>query len=272
MWDHTNALFRQMRGWAFRGMLCEAIRCSQYFSLILLVQQLLLYDLARLGDYAEGEVLTVYMLRRGIANPTDFNLQQATAALRNNDRAGLRAVLSQGIHMRVLIPTIPNGMERITPLVLAIQSRHQENAHPEQIFPNTVQALLWACCSPHDFGMPEVSPLCEALRTDDDEAVLLLLQSRASPSRREEGSNDPIFIAIQRNSAANVRRLLQYSADPRSREAVPSREGHAGRRRLRRRTAIEAAAAYPQCQQVIRDFITGIYNYCSPSYTSNRVP
>ena len=272
MWDHTNALFRQMRGWAFRGMLCEAIRCSQYFSLILLVQQLLLYDLARLGDYAEGEVLTVYMIRRGIANPTDFNLQQATAALRNNDRAGLWAVLSQGIHMRVLIPTISNGMERITPLVLAIQSRHQENAHPEQTFPNTVQALLWACCSPHDFGMPEVSPLCEALRTDDDEAVLLLLQSRASPSRREEGSNDPIFIAIQRNSAANVRRLLQYSADPRSREAVPSREGHAGRRRLRRRTAIEAAAAYPQCQQVIRDFITGIYNYCSPSYTSNRVP
>ena len=73
--------------------------------------------------------------------------------------------------------------------------------------------------------------------------VLLSLQSRASPSRREEGSNDSIFIAIQRNSAANVGRLLQYSADPTSREAVPSRDGHAGRRRLHRRTAIEAAAA-----------------------------
>ena len=174
--------------------------------------------------------------------------------------------------MRVLVPTIPNGMELISPLVLAIQSRQEEGSHQEQTFPNTVQALLWACCSPHDFGLPEVSPLCEALRTDDEEVVLLLLQSRASPSRREEGSNDPIFIAIQRNSAANVRRLLQYSADPRSREAVPSREGHAGRRRLHRRTAIEAAAAYPQCHQEIRDFIAGIYNYCSPSYTSNRFP
>ena len=102
-------------------------------------------------------------------------------------------------------------MERISPLVLAIQSRQEEGSHQEQTFPNTVQALLWACCSPHDFGMPEVSPLCEALRTDDEEVVLLLLQSRASPSRREEGSNDPIFIAIQRNSAANVRRLPQYS-------------------------------------------------------------
>ena len=75
VWDYTNALFRQVRGWEFRGWLCEAIDCAQYFSLILLVQQLLLYDLARLGGYAEGNVLTIYMLRRGIANPTDFNLQ-----------------------------------------------------------------------------------------------------------------------------------------------------------------------------------------------------
>ena len=167
MWDHTNALFWQMRGWAFRGMLCEAICCSQYFSIILLVQQLLLCDMARLGDYAEGEVLTVYMIRRGIANPTDFHLQQATAALRSNDRFRLWAVLSQGIHMRVLVPAIPNGMERISPLVLAIQSRHQEDPHQEQTFPNTVQALLWACCSPHDFGMPEVVETASRCRVCD---------------------------------------------------------------------------------------------------------
>ena len=257
VWDHTNTTFWQMRGWELRGWLCEAIRCAQYFSVILLVQQLLLCDMACIGEYAEGEVLTIYMLRRGIANPTDFNLQQATAALRSSDRFRLWSVLSQGIHMRVLLPAIPNGMERISPLVLAIQSRHQEHPHQEQDLPNTVQALLWACCSPHDFGMPEVSPLCEALRSGDDEIVLLLLQYRASPSRREDGSNDPIFVAIQMSSAENVRRLLQFSADPRSREAVPSREGHAGRRRLRRRTAMEAAAAHPHCQRVIRDFIIG---------------
>ena len=120
VWDHTNALFRQMRGWALRGMLCEAICCAQYFSIILLVHQSFLYDMACLGDYAEDEVLTVYMLRREIADPTDLNLQQATTALRNNDRAGLWAVLSQGIQMRVLVPMNPNGVELVSPLVLAI--------------------------------------------------------------------------------------------------------------------------------------------------------
>ena len=247
-----------MRGWEFRGWLCEAICCAQYFSLILLVQQLLLCDMACLGDYAEGNVLTIYVLRRSKANPTDSNLQQVTAALRSSDRFRLWSVLSQGIHMRTLLPAPSNSMERISPLVLAIQSRHQEYPDQGQELPNTIQALLWACCSPHDFGMPEMSPLCEALRAGDDEIVLLLLQYRASPSRREEGNNDPIFVAIQMGSAENVRRLLQSSADPRSREAVPSREGHAGRRRLKRRTALEAAAAHPQCQRAIRDFIVGI--------------
>ena len=85
-------------------------------------------------------------------------------------------------------------MERISPLVLAIQSRQEEGSQQEQTFPNTVQALLWACCSLHDFGMPEVSPLCEALRMDDEEVVLLLLQSRASPSRREEGTQQRMCV------------------------------------------------------------------------------
>ena len=98
----------------------------------------------------------------------------------------------------------------VSPLVLAIQSRYQEDPDQEYDLPNTIQALLWACCSPHDFGLPEVSPLCEALRSGDDMAVSLLLQHKASPSRREEGSNDPIFVAIQMSSAENVHRLLQY--------------------------------------------------------------
>ena len=89
-------------------------------------------------------------------------------------------------------------------------------------------------------------------------AVALLLQCKASPSRREEGSNDPIFVAIQMSSAENVYRLLQYEADPRSREAVPSREGHAGRRRLKRRTALEVAASHPRCRRVLLDFMAGI--------------
>ena len=65
VWDHTNTSFWQIRGWELRGRLCEAIRCTQYFSVILLVKQLLLCDMAYIGEYADGEVLTAYMLRRG---------------------------------------------------------------------------------------------------------------------------------------------------------------------------------------------------------------
>ena len=37
--------------------------------------------------------------------------------------------------------------------------------------------------------------------------------------------------------------------------------GHAGRGRLRRRTVMEAAAAPPHCQRVIRDFIIGTQQF-----------
>ena len=37
--------------------LCEAIHCAQYFSVILLVGQLLLCDMALIGEYAEGNSL-----------------------------------------------------------------------------------------------------------------------------------------------------------------------------------------------------------------------
>ena len=82
----------------------------------------------------------------------------------------------------------------------------------------------------------------------------LIAFATQSLSMRQEGSNDPIFVAIQMSSAENVHRLLQYSANPRSREAIPSREGHAGRRRLRRRTALEAAESHPRCRMVLLDF------------------
>ena len=223
------------------------------------VGHLLLSDTACIAKYAEGGALTVYMLRREIADPSDYDTLQVTLPLRYSDRLGLWTVLSHGVNMRILLPEMPGSTTIVSPLVLAIQSRYQEDPDQEYDLPNTIQALLWACCSPHDFGLPEVSPLCQALRSGDDMAVSLLLQHKASPSRREEDSNDPIFVAIQMSSAENVHRLLQYEADPRSGEAVPSREGHAGRRRLRRRAALEAAASQPRCRRVLLDFLPVIH-------------
>ena len=258
VWEYTGGSLRQARGWELRMWLCEAIHCGLYFSVILFVRQMLLCDMAYIGEYADGNVLTVYMLRREIDDPSDYDALQVETALRYSDRVGLWAIASRGVHMRFLLPEMPGSAHMVSPLVLAIQSRIYDDPDHEYELPTTIQTLLWARCSPHDFGVPEVSPLCEAIRSGDDMAVLLLLQNNASPSMREEGSNDPIFLAINMSSAENVHRLLQYSANPRSREAIPSREGHAGRRRLRRRTALEAAASHPRCRMVLLDFIAGI--------------
>ena len=223
---------------------------------------MLLCDLARIGEYADGNILTVYMLRRGIADPTDSDALQVTSAV-----AVLRPTWAVGqyYHEPVTICEFLNcqrcqeALQELDPLVLAIQTRYQEDPDQDSELPNTHTWLSFVhAAMRHDFGVPEVSPLCEALRSGDDMAVSLLLQHRASPSMREEGSNDPIFVAIQMSSAENVHRLLQYSANPRSRDAIPSREGHAGRRRLRRRTALEAAASHPRCRLVLLDFMAGI--------------
>ena len=109
-----------MRGWELRGWLSEAIHCAQNFSGV--------PDISR---YADGAVLTVHMLRRGIADPTGSDLQQATDALRSSDRVGLWAILSRGVHMRVLMPEFPGGSGRVSPLVTAIQGRYQEDPDQE---------------------------------------------------------------------------------------------------------------------------------------------
>ena len=95
-WDYTSGSFWQARGWELRMWLCEAIHCAQYFSITLFVRQLLLCDMAFVGEYAEGNVLTVHMLRREITDPSDSDLQQVTTALRFCNRLGLWAVLSRG--------------------------------------------------------------------------------------------------------------------------------------------------------------------------------
>ena len=45
LWECVNSSFWQARGWELRVWIYEAINCRQYFSLILIVRQLLLYDI-----------------------------------------------------------------------------------------------------------------------------------------------------------------------------------------------------------------------------------
>ena len=98
----------------------------------------------------------------------------------------------------------------------------------------------------------------QAIKSGDDIKVSQLLTSGANPSRREDGGNDPIFLAIQVCSADYVRLWLEHRADPRSREAVPSADSCIrGRRSVRRRTAREAAASFPRLRTVVLDAIAG---------------
>ena len=115
---------------------------------------------------------------------------------------------------------------------MAIRANYLEELDYEYVLPDTVQALLWACCSPDDYGAPEVSPLGEAIRSGDDMAVPQFLHHGANFSRREEGGNDPIFLAIQVCFAEYVQLLLHYRANPRSKEAIPTADGSQRGRRV----------------------------------------
>ena len=80
--------------------------------------------------------------------------------------------------------TLPSGTARVNPLVMAIQAEYLGDRVYDNRLPKAVQALLWACCSPSDFGAPEISPLGEAIRTGDGLALSLLLHHEANPERR----------------------------------------------------------------------------------------
>ena len=45
--------------------------------------------MAFVGEYAEENILTVYVLRRAIANPADLDIRQAAEAIRQCNRLGL---------------------------------------------------------------------------------------------------------------------------------------------------------------------------------------
>ena len=88
-----------------------------------------------LGEYAEGKNLTVFMLRRKIMDLTDYDTLQVTSALRYSDRQVPWTVLSWGRLLRIHLPEIP-GTAMVSPLILAIQARYQEDPDQDSELPN----------------------------------------------------------------------------------------------------------------------------------------
>ena len=105
LWECVSGSFWHVRGWEFRGWICEAIDCRQYFSVILLVRQLLLCDVAFISEHAEGNNLQIQLVRRQLVDPSGPDLRLAADAIRSSNRLHLWAVLSRGVHMRIILPS-----------------------------------------------------------------------------------------------------------------------------------------------------------------------
>ena len=88
--------------------------------------------------------------------------------------------------MRIILREMPGSTYMVSPLVLAIQSRYLEDPDQEAELPTTIQALLFGHAARLMILAYLRSPLCEAIRSGDDIAILLLLQHNACPSVREK--------------------------------------------------------------------------------------
>ena len=85
LWDCTSRWeLQHARGWELRMWTCAAINCRQYFSVILLVRQLFLCDMAFISEYVVDDSLVVYLVRRQIMDPSILDLQQAAEAIRQS--------------------------------------------------------------------------------------------------------------------------------------------------------------------------------------------
>ena len=116
---------------------------------------------------------------------------------------------------------------------------------------------MLAHCDPNDFGDPQASPLCKAIKSGDSRAVSQLLKFRVNPNRAEDGQNVPIFAAIAVSSEGHVHMFIKHRAKPRAKEVIPATlECRRGRRVVKRRTALEVAVDKPPIRSVLLDAIT----------------
>ena len=124
----------------------------------------------------------------------------------------------------------------------------------DYIYPDTVQALLWAQCDPNHSGAEQRLPLSQAIRSGDDRALEQLLQARADPTLQEPDQSAPLLLAIQAGAPGYVRLLLQYKADPETTESAPQGDdsSHSGPL-APRRAASDFASSFPDIVAILQD-------------------
>ena len=107
-------------------------------------------------------------------------------------RRKLWKLLSTGIQVQ----SITGKGDKICTIVRAIEANYVELAE-NYIYPDTVQALLWAQCAPNHHGADQRLPISQAIRSGDDRALEQLLHAKANPTLTEQDQNTPLLLAIQ---------------------------------------------------------------------------
>ena len=97
--------------------------------------------------------------------------------------------------------------------------------------PRALESLLKSRCSPNEFGTPETSPLCVAVRARDVESVNDLLAYAADPNLAPEDTDPPLCTAARYHMKEIAVSLALGRADV-NRRCRPGQTGDALAERL----------------------------------------
>ena len=214
-------------------------------SMLILCSRTIKY-VADLRSEASSE-LSLQAVKRQLRPPTAEESEDILYYVSVRHRRKLWKLLSKGIQV---YPSISRQHDEISTLVRAIEANYVELAD-DYVYPDTVQALLWAQCDPNHSSGGQRLLLSQAIRSGDDRAGPGL-----PPTSREPDENAPLLLASQVGSPTYVRLLLKHRADPGVTESLPQSESSFSSckgQSLPRRTASELASSFPDIVATLRE-------------------
>ena len=173
--------------------LCQAICSKTSFAWQLFSAHILLQEHKYLAELRRDTSLelSLQVVKRHLRPPTVEESEDILYYVSIRHRRKLLKVLKG----KKIYPSTAGKRDKICSIVRAIEANYVELAD-EYIYPDTVQALLWAQCDPKHSGADQRLPLIQAIRSGDDRALEQLLQARANPTLQEPDENAPLLLAI----------------------------------------------------------------------------
>ena len=243
----------RLRVWELRQHMCQETCSNTYFAWQLFSAHTLLQDHKYVADLRRDTSfeLSLQAVKRHLRPPTleaSEDILYLFVSIRH--RRKLWKLLTRGIQIH---PSMAGKRDKICTIVRAIEANYVELVD-DYIYPDTVQALLWAQCDPNYSGADQRLPLSQAIRSGDDRAFEQLLQARADPTLQESDQNAPLLLAIQVGAPNYVRLLLQYKADPEITESAPKGTASSPMGSMvQRQTASDLASPFPDILEILQD-------------------